>query len=91
MTNVSPLHLPCSYAFFRGKDNGGGKKGSVKEVGKLKGMLRVITNKNEPLPMDLNPTVLFKPKPLHVRVYVLRGYNMQPMDSNGFTDTCAFT
>ena len=86
MTNVSPLHLPCSYAFFRGKDNGGGKKGSVKEVGKLKGMLRVITNKNEPLPMDLNPTVLFKPKPLHVRVYVLRGYNMQPMDSNGLAD-----
>ena len=79
-----------SYDFWRGQAFGRGTifgkqlKSTLRTVGKFKGLVRLMRNKDEPCPLDLDS--LLKPKPYVVRLYVLNAFGVQPMDSSGTSD-----
>jgi hypothetical protein len=76
-----------TYSLTRGKVNGflGSK---IKTVGRLKGLVRVIATKEEAetsplLPKELMDQLL-KPKSYCIRLYVLRGINLEAVDRDIF-------
>ena len=76
-----------TYEFVRGKTGKPGKffGHTFKIVGKLKGLVRVMENENDPpmFPEDIM-SMLLKPKAYKVRLYVLRATNLTGMDLDIF-------
>lgn len=60
------------------------KKSSLKGVGIFKGMIRLVKTGDQACPLDLR--TLLNPRPFVVRVYVLKGRGLTPMDSDGKAD-----
>jgi hypothetical protein len=67
---------------FTGKKKG--KKNNYRKVAKFKGLIRLTKIRNAPGGIDTND--LLSPKDVFVRLYVLRGRSLTPMDSNGKSD-----
>eukprot|EP00602_Paraphysomonas_sp_CaronLab_P003319 CAMPEP_0185019240 /NCGR_PEP_ID=MMETSP1103-20130426/1865_1 /TAXON_ID=36769 /ORGANISM="Paraphysomonas bandaiensis, Strain Caron Lab Isolate" /LENGTH=1852 /DNA_ID=CAMNT_0027549443 /DNA_START=18 /DNA_END=5573 /DNA_ORIENTATION=+ len=67
-----------SYFLTRGQTNHPILGNTLKIVGKFKGLIRVMLNEDEP-PL-LNLEQLLKPQGYKIRLYVLRGTNLTPMD-----------
>eukprot|EP01029_Cantina_marsupialis_P007661 TRINITY_DN1863_c0_g1_i1.p1 TRINITY_DN1863_c0_g1~~TRINITY_DN1863_c0_g1_i1.p1 ORF type:complete len:1949 (+),score=644.05 TRINITY_DN1863_c0_g1_i1:310-5847(+) len=87
-TLTSPFEI---IPLFRGQALGRGttlsgkrRKSTKREVGKLRCIIRVVTDANEPFPVDLDK--LLKPKDYKIRLYCLRGVSLQPMDDDGTSD-----
>ena len=74
-----------TYEFTRGQVNGGALGSKLKVVGKLKGLIRIIEHKDEPslIPKELLDA-LFKPKGYKIRVYILKGIGLAPLDKDMF-------
>ncbi len=74
-------------AFGRGQVFGFSLPSTLKKVGFFKGLIRLM---REPEEAGENPHVdlkmLMAPRSYQIRVYVLNGFGIQPMDSNGFSD-----
>ena len=74
-------------AFGRGQVFGFSLPSTLKKVGFFKGLIRLT---KEPEEAGDNPHVdlkmLMAPRSYSIRVYVLNGFGIQPMDSNGFSD-----
>jgi hypothetical protein len=67
-----------SYGLYRGHKNHPLLGNTVKMVGKFKGLVRVMLKPDEPALFDL--ATLLKPQGYKVRLYVMRGINLTPMD-----------
>eukprot|EP01029_Cantina_marsupialis_P007665 TRINITY_DN1863_c0_g1_i5.p1 TRINITY_DN1863_c0_g1~~TRINITY_DN1863_c0_g1_i5.p1 ORF type:complete len:706 (+),score=277.15 TRINITY_DN1863_c0_g1_i5:401-2518(+) len=60
------------------------RESTLKQVGLLRCIIRVITDENEPFPLPLDK--ILKPREYKVRLYCLRGISLQPMDDDGTSD-----
>eukprot|EP00604_Paraphysomonas_vestita_P002816 CAMPEP_0174818892 /NCGR_PEP_ID=MMETSP1107-20130205/1828_1 /TAXON_ID=36770 /ORGANISM="Paraphysomonas vestita, Strain GFlagA" /LENGTH=1810 /DNA_ID=CAMNT_0016031457 /DNA_START=453 /DNA_END=5885 /DNA_ORIENTATION=- len=67
-----------TYYLYRGQKNHPVLGNTLKVVGKFKGLVRVMLEENEPALFDM--TALLKPQQYKVRLYVLAGKNLTPMD-----------
>ena len=67
-----------SYLLLRGQKHGPFGN-TEKVVGKFKGLIRVMLNEDEPPLFDLSN--LLKPQAYQIRLYILKGTNLTPMDS----------
>ena len=67
-----------SYGLYRGQKNHPLFGNTLKVVGKFKGLVRVMLTADEPALFDL--ATLLKPQGYKIRLYVLRGLNLTPMD-----------
>jgi hypothetical protein len=67
-----------SYNLTRGQTNHPILGNTLKVVGRFKGLVRVMLNADEPPLFDLDQ--LLKPQGYKIRLYVLRGTNLTPMD-----------
>jgi hypothetical protein len=56
-----------------------GSKSSLRQVGVFKGIIRIVDSVDVPPLFDLS--VLLQPKPYLVRVYVMNGFGVQPLDA----------
>lgn len=67
-----------SYNLTRGQTNHPILGNTLKVVGRFKGLVRVLLKEDEPPLFDLDQ--LLKPQGYKIRLYVLRGTNLTPMD-----------
>ena len=64
---------------------------TVKVVGRFKGLIRVVTDKDEPSLFDEKLLEsLFKPKGYKIRLYVLKASHLTPMDKDIFGKNISF-
>eukprot|EP00743_Colponemidia_sp_Colp-15_P011268 GILK01012542.1.p1 GENE.GILK01012542.1~~GILK01012542.1.p1 ORF type:complete len:1447 (-),score=299.86 GILK01012542.1:238-4578(-) len=75
-----------TYTLYRGQKRGHTRKAksTYRSVGKLKGIIRILTDEKAAPLLDLNQ--LQNHQNYKVRVYVLRGLNLMPKDYNGKSD-----
>eukprot|EP01138_Halocafeteria_seosinensis_P001972 gb/GECG01002020.1/.p1 GENE.gb/GECG01002020.1/~~gb/GECG01002020.1/.p1 ORF type:complete len:1966 (+),score=293.18 gb/GECG01002020.1/:1-5898(+) len=75
-----------SISLKRGKEFGHwfSNKSSLRSVGILKGVVRLIKTADDKCPLDLR--TLLSPRPFVIRVYVMEGKNLSPQDSHGKAD-----
>jgi hypothetical protein len=66
-----------SYLLMRGQKHGPFGN-NEKVVGKFKGLVRVMLNEDDPPLFDLS--TLLKPQAYQIRLYILKGVNLTPMD-----------
>lgn len=69
---------------YTGQKNAGPLGQKYKQVGKFKGLVRLLKNKDEPPKFDQSE--FLKPKDVFVRLYVLRGVKLMPKDDDGGSD-----
>jgi len=72
------------FPLFRGCD---GILSREMACGKFKGYVRVMQKDVPPPPLPMDMTELFIETKICVRLYLLRAYNLPPMDLNGSTDS----
>ena len=72
------------FPLFRGCD---GILSREQPCGKFKGYVRIIQEDVPPPPLPMDMTELFTANTVCVRLYLLRAYNLPPMDLNGSTDS----
>merc|ERR1719217_667372 len=72
------------FPLFRGCD---GILSREQPCGKFKGYVRVIQKDFPPPPLPMDMSELFIEQRVCVRLYLLRAYNLPPMDLNGSTDS----
>jgi hypothetical protein len=72
------------FPLFRGCD---GILSREQPCGKFKGYVRVIQKDVPPPPLPMDMSELFIEQRVCVRLYLLRAYNLPPMDLNGSTDS----
>lgn len=67
-----------TYFLYRGQKNHPVLGNTIKVVGRFKGLVRVMLEENEPPLFDM--ASLLKPQQYKIRLYVLAGKNLTPMD-----------